>query len=125
MTVLKEGRHAGEFILSEGNGHISRETVTIPAKQTIEAGTVLAISTQVGGVTTVVPLNPAAEDSTAKAVGIAIYPATTGTGETTRIAAILRSAEVNGNCIVWPAGIDPEDKDAAIADLASVNIIVR
>lgn len=125
MTVFHERRHSAEFILSEGNGHISRETVTIPANQTIEAGTILAISSQADGVTTVVPVNLAAEDSTSEAAGIAIYAATTGTGETTRIAAIFRSAEVNGQCLAWPEGITDAQRTLIKSDLASADIIVR
>ena len=29
MTALVEGHHTGEFILSEANGSLSRETVTV------------------------------------------------------------------------------------------------
>jgi hypothetical protein len=29
MAELQEGRYAGEFIVSEGNGSISRETITV------------------------------------------------------------------------------------------------
>lgn len=31
MTVLTEGKHTGEFLLSEGNGYISREAIIIAA----------------------------------------------------------------------------------------------
>jgi len=42
MTVLNEGKHTGEFLLSEGNGSISRETVTISsAAAALVPGTVL------------------------------------------------------------------------------------
>lgn len=50
--VFNEPRHAGEFILSEANSQRSREGVTIGASQNIEAGTVLALLAQAGGVTT-------------------------------------------------------------------------
>lgn len=42
MTVFNEGKHTGEFLLSEGNGSISRETVTISsAAAALVPGTVL------------------------------------------------------------------------------------
>lgn len=41
MTALVEARHPGEFILSEADGHLSRENVTIGISQTILVGTVL------------------------------------------------------------------------------------
>lgn len=41
MTTLTESRHAGEFIISEGEGWISREAVTIDVGENLAAGTVL------------------------------------------------------------------------------------
>jgi hypothetical protein len=41
MATLIEGKHAGEFLVSEGNGWISREAVTILSGQNLAAGTVL------------------------------------------------------------------------------------
>lgn len=41
MVVLTEGRHAGEFIVSEANGMRSREQVTVLADEVLEAGHVL------------------------------------------------------------------------------------
>jgi hypothetical protein len=41
MTVFVEGRHPGEAIMSEGNGNISRDNVTIPESTTVEANTLL------------------------------------------------------------------------------------
>ena len=38
MPVLNEGRYAGEFIVSEGNGRISRETITVLSGETLAAG---------------------------------------------------------------------------------------
>lgn len=125
MTVLNEGRHAGEFILSEGNGHISRDTVTVAASQTIEVGTLLAVTSTADGVITVVAYNPAGVDGTEKPAGIAIYPAKTAAGKTAQIAAITRNAEVNGKCIAWPAAADADAQELALADLAAVGIIVR
>lgn len=41
MAVLTEGRHAGEFLVSEGNGWISREAITVLAGEVLVAGAVL------------------------------------------------------------------------------------
>lgn len=41
MTILKETNHTAEFLLNEGNGHISREQITIASGTALEAGTVL------------------------------------------------------------------------------------
>lgn len=72
-----------------------------------------------------VAFDPTASDGSEKAAAVAIYPATTGSGETVKIAALVRDAEVNGHCLVWPEGITAGQKEAAIADLAAAGIIVR
>ena len=41
MSVLTEGQHAGEFIVSEANGHLSREALTVLSGQTLVAGDVM------------------------------------------------------------------------------------
>lgn len=50
--VFHQTAAAAAFILSEANGHRSREGVTIGPEQEFEAGTVLALMAQAGGVTT-------------------------------------------------------------------------
>lgn len=69
--------------------------------------------------------DPDGTDGSEKASAVAIYPAVTGAGETAKISAIYRDAEVNGNCIEWATGITAAQKAAAIASLADVGIIVR
>lgn len=64
-------------------------------------------------------------DAALPIAGIAIYPATTGSGESADIAAIVRGAEVNGNCIAWPTGITAAEKANATQALAALGIIVR
>ncbi len=122
MATLIEGRHPGEFILSEANGQRSRENITIGASQTIVPGQVLGVITASGqGVV----LAPGASDGSQNAAAIAIYGATTGAGETARIAVIARQAEVNGNILTWPSGITAPQKTAAIAALKTAGVIVR
>src|ERR1700687_1796914 len=41
MTIFNEARHSGEFIITEGDGHYSRDSVLISVSQTILPGTVL------------------------------------------------------------------------------------
>lgn len=69
--------------------------------------------------------DPSADDGSEIASAVAIYGAKTGAGETAKIAAIYRDAEVNVNCLTFAEGITPEDRAAAISSLASHGIIVR
>lgn len=41
MNILTEGRYAAEYLVSEGNGTISREVVTLASGQDLVAGTVI------------------------------------------------------------------------------------
>jgi hypothetical protein len=59
MPELQEGRYAGEFVVSEGNGAISRETITVLSGEPLEAGAVLGKVTASGKYKA---LNPAAVD---------------------------------------------------------------
>lgn len=53
MTVFTEGRHAGEFLMSEAAGMRSRDTITIPAGTgVVEPGTVLGLVTNENVVST-------------------------------------------------------------------------
>lgn len=215
MPTLNEGRHPGEFVMTEANGSRSRESLKIAAEQTIEANAILAKRAVIADV---VATPSAADGNTGNATiamdatattnkvkdgrykgiavtattvrwedpdgkevgtsthgalfakggirftitaggnanvagdefyvdvaadvedfehiaydpddglpiaGIAIYPATTGAAETTRIAAIVRDAEANGHCIAWPAGITDAQKANAVQELADRGIIVR
>lgn len=53
MTILTEGRHAGEFILSEGDAGYSRDNLKIAISQTIVPGQVLGAKVTVADATAV------------------------------------------------------------------------
>lgn len=116
--TFTEGRHAAEFILDEANGQRSRENVTLAASQTITPGMVL-IAGEAWVAASAVP-------GTGDDVCIAIYGVTTAAGETTtKTAVIARDAEVNGNCLEWPADATDANIATAVAVLAEKGIIVR
>ena len=68
MPVLTEGRYAGEFVVSEGNGRISRETITVLSGQTLQAAAVLGKVT--ASSRKYKALNPAAVDGSEVAAGV-------------------------------------------------------
>lgn len=72
-----------------------------------------------------VPFNHDGTDGSETPVAYSIYPVVTGVGETKKTAAIVRQAELNGNCIAWPTDIDAAEKADAIQALAAQGIIVR
>ena len=123
MTVLTEGRHPGEFLMTEANGQRSRENITVASGAGLIApGTVLGKVTASGKY---VASAGGASDGSQSAVAIALY-GWDASSQDVDIAAIVRDAEVNGNVLTYHADRDlTAEKVAANADLAAVGIIVR
>ena len=99
MPELQEGRYAGEFLVSEGNGRISRETITVLSGETLQAAAVLGEVTASGKYKA---LDPAAVDGSEAAAGI-LYDAVDASAADAEGVAIVRLAEVNAAELVWPA----------------------
>jgi hypothetical protein len=121
MPELTEGRHAGEFLVSEGNGRISREIITVLSGQTLQPGAVLGKVTASGKYKV---LAPAADDGSEVAAGI-LYNAVDASGGDAEGVAIVRLAEVNAAELVWPDGISGGEQTTALGELALLNIIAR
>lgn len=123
MTVLNEGRHPGEFLLTEANGQRSRENITVASGAGVIApGTVLGKVTASGKY---LASAVGAADGSETAVAIALYGCD-ATSADAQIAAIVRDAEVNANTLSYHADRDQAaEKAAANADLAAAGIIVR
>jgi Bacteriophage lambda head decoration protein D len=121
MPELQEGRYAGEFVVSEGNGTISRETITVLAGETLQAGAVLGKITASGKYK---ELDPAAVDGSEAAAGI-LYDAVDASAADAEGVAIVRLAEVNAAELVWPAAITAPQQATALGELAALTIIAR
>jgi hypothetical protein len=121
MPELIEGRHAGEFLVSEGNGRISREIITVLSGQILSAGAVLGKVTASGKYKV---LAPAADDGSEVAAAI-LYGAVDASAGDAEGVAILRLAEVNAAELVWPDGIEPAEQTTALGQLAQLSIIAR
>ncbi|AZE46991.1 hypothetical protein C4K04_1299 [Pseudomonas chlororaphis] len=113
-TIHQEPVHAGEFLLSEGAGKISREAINVAAGPALIAGQLLGLVSATGEF---VPYNPVAEDGSQTAACILF--ASLGESETVRRGrAVVRLAEVNEALLT---GLDPDAEKA----LAAHFIIVR
>jgi hypothetical protein len=121
MPDLQEGQHAGEFIVSEGNGAISRETIIVLSGETLDAGAVLGKVTASGKYKV---LDPAGADGSQVAAAI-LYDAVDAATADAEGVAILRLAEVHGEELVWPDGIAAGEKTTALGELAALTIIAR
>lgn len=118
MDPITEGNHPGEFLLSEDNGTMSREKVTIASGQVLDAGAVLGKISSGGKYA---QYDNDANDGTETAVAIlfAAVDASDGDVEATVIA---RGAEVKADALVWQSS---DEVTAGIADLLAVGILVR
>ena len=123
MTVLIEGKRPGAFLLSEATGQRARENITIASGAGIVApGSVLGKVTATGKylVSAV-----GATDGSQTPAAINIYGADASTTDA-EVSAIVRDAEVNGNCLTYHADRDqPAEKAAANTALANLGVIVR
>jgi hypothetical protein len=108
MTIKKEPIHAGEFLLSEGVGSISRESINVAAGPALDPGQVLGLVTATGEFA---PYQPTAEDGTQTAVAILFGPL--GESDVVRRGrAVVRLAEISEAHLT---GLDP-DAEKALAD---------
>ncbi len=113
-TIQQEPVHAGEFLLSEGAGKISREAINVAAGPALVAGQLLGLVTASGEFA---PYNPDAEDGSETAVCILYAPL--GESDTVRRGrAVVRLAEVSEALLT---GLDTDAEKA----LAAHFIILR
>lgn len=122
MDPLIEKRGAGFHVVSEGNGHISREEILV------EDGVgVLAVGTVLGKVTATgeyKQVNLAGTDGEEVAAGV-LWGAVDATDAAVRAAAHVRDAEVLGSELVYPTGATLGNIATINAQLADLGIIVR
>ncbi len=115
MTILESTQRAGAFLLSEGNGEISRETGVLAATTVaLAAGQVLGVVTSSGQYA---PYTPGATNGTKVAAAILYAPAPVSAVECD-VALIRRNSEVA------TAALTGADADA-LAALAKLGIIAR
>lgn len=115
MTTLIEGKYTAEFLLSEGNGTISRDVVTIAAAAgAMVAGTVLGKITASGKYAA---YDNTHSDGTEVAAGV-LYRAVPDVAVDQAAIAIVRESEVARSYLT---GSDA----AAEADLKALGVVVR
>lgn len=123
--LTKETIMSVSFLISEANGTLSRETITVAQGANLAAGTILAMNTATGKY---VAVDPNTNESTGTAAGI-LFDAVDATDADAEGVAIVRLAEVNSLAIVWPDGINElqnePQKYGILSDLLDRYIAVR
>lgn len=112
--MLTEGKRTAEFLLSEGNGMISRDTITVAAGQNLVPGAVLGKVTATGKHAA---YNSGATDGTEIAVGV-LYAGVDATAADADGVMISRLAEVAKSDLT---GLDVPSE----GHLLALNIIAR
>lgn len=113
--ALNEGKHTAEFLLSEGNGYISRDTVVIDSSAAaLQPGTLLGKMAN-GRYKAYANANSAGDADSAAGILYAYVADSTGNQKAVMIA---RYAEVAESMLT---GLDT----AGRADLAALGIVIR
>lgn len=120
MELTQHPRTA-DFILSEANGTLSRENAILASSGSLLAGTVLGLVT---ASKKYVQWAPAATDGSETAAAI-LYAATNASTADAACVVVARQAEVKADALIWPAGATTPQKAAAIASLATREILSR
>lgn len=115
MTNLVEGRHTGEYLVSEADGTLSREEVTVTqAGAALVSGTIMSKLTATGKY---VPYDNVGTDGSEIAAAVLYTSCVAATGD--------RKAVVHvRNCEVFGAALTGSDT-GAVTDLKALNVIVR
>lgn len=122
QTPFIEPVRPEEVLISEANGHRSRDVAVVASSQTILPGAVLGRLTTNGRV---VAYDPDAETGAETVAGVALAGAATGAGATAEIVILARDAEVKNALLVFGAGVSSGERAAAITALAALGIIAR
>lgn len=121
MPSKSEGKYAGEYLASQGNGEISRDTITLLAGTLYQPGDVLGIITASGKATLIAP---AAADGSQVAALINYARQDATGGDVTKAPVTAREAEVNEAEINYN-GANAGQIATIKTQLAARNIIVR
>lgn len=123
---LTESQHTGEFILSEQNGQLSRDTVTVtvPANTTFEPGHVLG---QLSATGKYVEYDNSGSDGSEEGAAVLYGELVNDTGAPVDKTGVVINfgAEVRTDDLQWKSGLTDNDKAAGRADLAGKFIKCR
>ena len=122
MPVASQTNNLGDLLKYEAPSLYSRDRITVGAGQNLALGTVLGIVTATGKAKA---LDPAANDGSEAAAGVLAIDCDATLIDRDDGLSIARHAIVSDVALVWPAGITPEQKAAAQAQLKGLGVLIR
>lgn len=123
VTSFTEKNYALEAILSEANGHESREVATILSGQVLLAGAVLGKITT-GGKYVIADAHTPATDGSQTGAAVLLEDCDASGGDKTALI-LRRNAEVKLGYLYYKTSTSAGEKAGLNADLAALGVIVR
>jgi len=120
MAVETEGKHTGEFLVSEASGLRGRESGVLITGQNLEAGTILGQIT-IGSKFT--RLDLAAVDGGEVAAGI-LYDNVDATSEDKKIVVVVADTVVRESSLIYSDSADAGEITATNAALKTLGIVL-
>ncbi|MES0875063.1 MULTISPECIES: head decoration protein [Gammaproteobacteria] len=122
MPAITEGLNLGDLLKYEAPNLYSRDQVTVGAGQNLPLGAVVGLVTATGKAKR---LDPSATDGSQVAAGVLMQDVDATLIDREDGLMLARHAIVADHALVWPAAITASEKQAAIAQLKSLGILVR
>lgn len=122
MPDIQEPLNLGDLLKYEAPNLYSRDQVTIAAGQTLPLGAVLGMVTATGKIK---QIDPSASDGSQYAAGVLMQPADAYLGDRSDGLMLARHAIVADHALAWPTGIAQAERQAAVAQLKALGILVR
>lgn len=122
MPAITEGLNLGDLLKYEAPNLYSRDQVTVGAGQNLPLGAVVGLVTATGKVKR---LDPSATDGSQMAAGVLMQAVDATLIDREDGLMLARHAIVADHALAWPAAITASEKQAAIAQLKSLGILVR
>ncbi len=122
MPAMTEGLNLGDLLKYEAPNLYSRDQVTVGAGQNLLLGTVVGLVTAPA---TLTQIDPSATDGSQYAAGVLMQGVDATLIDRDDGLMLARHAIVADHALAWPAAITTAEKQAAIAQLKSLGILVR
>lgn len=122
MPTMTQARTLGDLLKYEAPSLYSRDRDTVAAAQNLTLGTVVG---RVTASAKLKALDPAATDGSEVAVGVLGNDVDASLIDRADAILIARHAIVANTALVWPNGITPVQKAAAIAQIEMRGVLVR
>ncbi|CBK39890.1 TPA: head decoration protein [Pseudomonas aeruginosa] len=122
MPAMTEGLNLGDLLKYEAPNLYSRDQVTVGAGQSLLLGTVVGLVTATAKLK---QIDPSATDGSQYAAGVLMQGVDATLIDRDDGLMLARHAIVADHALAWPAAITTAEKQAAIAQLKSLGILVR